>query len=330
MTGQTTSNRVLLTEGEMIAVPESTFTFGSDRHYPEERPARLTKVDGFLIDRYPVTNRDFARFVDETGYVTFAEIAPDAADYPGALPEMLRPGSLVFVQPEGPVGTHDWSAWWQYVFGADWKHPEGPGSSIAERMDHPVVHISYSDAEAFAKWAGKSLPTEAQWECAARGGLEGAEFAWGDEFTPDGRWMANTWQGQFPHENLVDDGFAGTSPVGSYPPNGFGLFDMIGNTWEWTCDWYAPQHAAAAAKACCVPTNPRGGAEHLSFDPCHAEVKIPRRVLKGGSHLCAPNYCQRYRPAARHPEPIDSAATHISFRCVVTPVPSDSPQGIYR
>jgi formylglycine-generating enzyme len=317
MTSQTKSYRAGA-GSEMIAVPTTTFTFGSDRHYPEEKPARQVKVDGFQIDRYPVTNRDFAAFVDDTGYVTVAEIAPDPADYPGALPEMLHPASLVFVQPDHPVGTHDWSAWWQFVFGADWKHPEGPESSIAGRMDHPVVQVAYADAEAFAAWAGKSLPTEAQWECAARGGLEAAEFAWGDELTPDGIWMANTWQGQLPHENLVSDGYTRTSPVGSYPPNPLGLFDMIGNVWEWTSDWYAPQHGHAAAKPCCIPANPRGAAEDASYDPCQPAIRIPRKVLKGGSHLCAPNYCLRYRPAARHPEPVDSAATHIGFRCVVT------------
>lgn len=318
MNSQTKSCRAGNAGSEMIAIPASRFTFGSDRHYPEEKPARIVEVDGFLIDRYPVTNRDFAEFVGETGYVTVAEIAPDPADYPGALPEMLHPASLVFVPPVEPVGTKDWSAWWQFVFGADWRHPEGPESSIAGRMDHPVVHVAYADVEAFAAWAGKSLPTEAQWECAARGGLEATEFAWGDEPTPDGIWMANTWQGQFPHENLVSDGYARTSPVGSYPPNQFGLFDMIGNVWEWTRDWYAPQHAHGAGKPCCTPANPRGAAQDASYDPCQPAIRIPRKVLKGGSHLCAPNYCLRYRPAARHPEPVDSAATHIGFRCVVT------------
>lgn len=201
----------------MVAIPESTFTFGSDRHYPEERPARQVQVDAFLIDRYPVTNLEFAKFVSETGYVTVAERVPDPADYPGALPEMLHPGSLVFIPPRAGLKSGHWSEWWEFVFGADWRHPEGPDTSIDDRMDHPVVHVAYCDARAFADWAGKSLPSEAQWECAARGGLEDAEFAWGDELTPGDVWMANTWQGRFPLENLVSDGFARTSPRGIVP-----------------------------------------------------------------------------------------------------------------
>jgi sulfatase modifying factor 1 len=183
--------------------------------------------------------------------------------------------------------------------------------------DHPVVHVAYCDAEAYAKWAGKELPTEAEWELAARGGLDDAEFAWGDEFTPAGRQMANTWQGAFPHQNLKTDGYERTSPVRTFPPNGYGLYDMIGNVWEWTTDWYAPRHDADAVKACCIPQNPRGGREEASYDPCQPEIRIPRKVLKGGSHLCAPNYCRRYRPAARHAEPVDTSTSHVGFRCVV-------------
>jgi formylglycine-generating enzyme len=183
--------------------------------------------------------------------------------------------------------------------------------------DHPVVHIAYRDAEAYAEWAGKALPTEAEWEFAARGGLIGTEFAWGDEFAPGGRQMANTWQGAFPHENLMTDGYERTSPVGAFPANGYGLHDMIGNVWEWTSDWYTSQHSADAVKTCCIPENPRGGAEQESFDPCQPEIRIPRKVLKGGSHLCAPNYCQRYRPAARYAQPVDTSTSHIGFRCVV-------------
>lgn len=301
----------------MVWIPGGTFRMGSDRHYPEEAPVHRVTVDGFWIDRHPVTNAQFARFVQETGHRTFAEIPPDPRDYPGALPEMLFAGSLVFVQPSGPVDLRDLRNWWHFVPGADWQHPLGAGSTIEGLMDHPVVHVSYADAEAYARWAGNSLPTEAEWEYAARGGLEGAEFAWGDELAPGGTIMANTWQGEFPWQNLLEDGFERTSPVGSFPPNGYGLFDMIGNTWEWTADWYRPRHPAEKQKSCCVPRNPRGGEERESRDPAMPQVAIPRKVLKGGSHLCAPNYCRRYRPAARFPQPIDTSTSHVGFRCVV-------------
>ena len=300
----------------MIWIPGGAFRMGSDRHYVEEAPAHRVIVDGFWMDATPVTNRQFAAFVEATGHVTVAERKPDPRDYPGALPHMLRAGSLVFSPTPRPVSLEDWSQWWSFKFGADWRHPLGPDSSIRGLDDHPVVHVAYPDALAYARWAGKSLPTEAQWEYAARGGLEGAEFAWGDELTPNGRHMANTWQGAFPFENTAVDGYERTSPVGSYPANGYGLFDMIGNVWEWTCDWYEPKHPDEALKACCIPRNPRGGREERSYDPLQPGVRIPRKVLKGGSHLCAPSYCRRYRPAARHPEPIDTSAGHVGFRCV--------------
>ena len=302
----------------MIWIPGGAFRMGSDRHYVEEAPAHRVIVDGFWMDATPVTNRQFAAFVAATGHVTMAERKPDPKDYPGALPHMLRAGSLVFNPTPRPVSLEDWSQWWSFKFGADWRHPLGPGSSIRELDDHPVVHVAYPDALAYARWAGKALPTEAQWEYAARGGLEGAEFAWGDELTPGGLHMANIWQGAFPFENTAEDGFERTSPVGSYPANGYGLFDMIGNVWEWTCDWYEPGHPDEALKACCIPRNPRGGREERSYDPLQPSVRIPRKVLKGGSHLCAPSYCRRYRPAARHPEPIDTSTSHVGFRCVVT------------
>jgi formylglycine-generating enzyme required for sulfatase activity len=300
--------------GEMVFVAGGEFTMGSDRHYPEEAPAHRVKVDGFWIDRTPVTNREFRRFVKETGHVTFAELAPDPKDYPGALPHMLRAGSLVFVKSQGPVNLKDWSNWWTFGFGADWQHPYGPDSSIKGLDDHPVVHISYRDAEAYAKWAGKELPAEAEWEFAARGGLESADYAWGDELAPGGKQMANTWQGEFPWQNLMTDGYEGTSPVGIYPPNGYGLYDMIGNTWEWTTDWFVAGHKQQ--QSCCMPVNPRGPRAEDSYDPCQPDIKIPRKVIKGGSHLCAPNYCKRYRPAARHAEPIDTSTCHLSFRCI--------------
>jgi formylglycine-generating enzyme required for sulfatase activity len=303
---------------DMIQIPGGRFTMGSDRHYPEEAPAHPVQVDGFWIDRTPVTNAQFRRFVEATGHVTFAEIPPDPKDYPGALPHMLRAGSMVFTPPGRPVDLRNWSLWWNFAFGADWRHPYGPDSSLEGLEEHPVVHVAFTDAEAYACWAGKSLPTEAEWEFAARGGLEGAEYAWGEQFTPSGKHMANTWQGNFPNENTLSDGFDRTSPVGSYPANGYGLFDMIGNTWEWTTDWYSSRHPPVAENSCCgVAKNPHGGAREASYDPQQPEIRIPRRVVKGGSHLCAPSYCRRYRPAARHAQAVDTSMSHLGFRCVI-------------
>jgi len=300
----------------MVFIPGGTFRMGSDRHYPEEAPAHRVTVDGFWMDRTPVTNAQFRAFCHATGHITFAEIPPDPKDYPGALPHMLKAGSLVFAPPDHPVDLSDWSQWWTFKFGAKWRRPFGPGSSIVGLDDHPVVHVAYKDALAYAHWAHKELPTEAEWEFAARGGLDEAEFAWGDELMPGGRHMANIWQGEFPRQNLAADGFEGTSPVTAFPPNGYGLYDMIGNVWEWTSDWYAPKHEADAPKACCIPENPRGGRAEGSYDPSLPHIKIPRRVLKGGSYLCAPNYCRRYRPAARHAQPVDTSTCHVGFRCL--------------
>ena len=302
---------------DMVWIPGGAFRMGSDTHYPEEAPSHRVTVSGFWMDRTPVTNRDFRKFVNATGHVTFAETRPDAKDYPGALPHMLKAGSLVFTPPKHAVDLHNWSQWWRFKFGANWRRPYGPRSSISGLDDHPVVHIAYRDAEAYAKWAGKELPTEAEWEFAARGGLDGAEFAWGDELMPGGKQMANTWQGAFPHENLGRAGDARTSQAMAFPPNGYGLYDMIGNVWEWTTDWWSTQHEADAAKPCCIPQDPRGGREQDSYDPCLPKIKIPRKVLKGGSHLCAPNYCRRYRPAARHAEAVDTSTSHVGFRCVI-------------
>jgi formylglycine-generating enzyme len=305
------------TEQEMIWIPGGAFRMGSDRHYPEEAPAHLVTVDGFWVDRTPVTNGDFLRFVNATGYITIAEVKLSAADHPGALPHMLRSGSLVFSPPNRSADLSDWTQWWAFKFGANWRRPYGPRSSITGLHDHPVVHIAYLDAEAYAGWAGKELPTEAEWEFAARGGLDGAEFAWGDELSPGGRQMANIWQGLFPQENPARNGYRRTSPVGAFPANGYGLHDMIGNVWEWTVDWYSPHHPAYATKQCCAPHNPRGGDVSTSYDPRQPNIRIPRKVLKGGSHLCAPNYCRRYRPAARHAQPMDISMSHIGFRCVI-------------
>jgi formylglycine-generating enzyme required for sulfatase activity len=301
---------------DMALIPGGTFRMGSDNHYPEERPAHRVTVSSFWIDRMPVTNRKFRQFVNATGYVTVAEIAPNPKDYPGALPHMLKPGSLVFSPPRYAADLSDFSQWWRFEFGSNWRRPYGRGRSNQGIDDHPVVHIAFLDAEAYARWAGKTLPTEAEWEYAARGGLDGAEFAWGDELTPSGRHMANTWQGMFPSENLAVDGYTRTSPVDAFPANGYGLFDMIGNVWEWTTDWFSPRHDGELTQPCCIPINPRGGAEAGSYDACNPGVQIPRKVVKGGSHLCAPNYCRRYRPAARHAQPIDTGMSHVGFRCI--------------
>jgi len=316
-TGQTHAATDTAAPPDMILVPGGTFRMGSDRHYPEEGPVHLVALDPFRIDRTPVTNRQFARFVQATGHVTYAETRPDPADYPGVDPALLVAGSLVFVAPDHPVGLRDWTQWWAFVPGADWRHPQGPDSSIEDMPDHPVTHIALADAQAYAAWAGKALPTEAEWEFAARGGLDGADYAWGDELTPGGRHMANTWQGRFPHQNDAADGYERTSPVTAFPANGYGVHDMIGNVWEWTDDWFSGRHAADAAKACCVPRNPRGANRAASFDPRDPQNPFPRKVIKGGSHLCAPNYCQRYRPAARHPETVDTSTSHLGFRCVL-------------
>nr|KDP72696.1 gliding motility-associated lipoprotein GldK [Ensifer adhaerens] len=303
---------------EQIWIEGGTFLMGSDKHYPEEAPAHPVKVDGFWIDVTPVTNRQFAAFVEATGYVTEAEKTPDPKDYPGALPEMMRAGSVIFDPPKR-VTSNSPSQWWNFKFGADWRRPYGRQSNIRGKLDHPVVQVSYLDAKAYAAWAGKDLPTEAEWEFAAKGGLEGAEFAWGDELVPEGRFMANTWHGMFPTENLKPDGFERTSPVASFPANGYGLYDMIGNTWEWTSDYWSTRHPAPAQKSCCIPANPRGGDREASFDPRQPTIHIARRVVKGGSHLCAPNYCRRYRPAARHAHEENAATTHIGFRCIRRP-----------
>jgi formylglycine-generating enzyme required for sulfatase activity len=271
------------------------------------------------MDRAPVTNDEFSAFVQRTGYKTVAEFAPDSAQYPDARKELLFPGSLVFVKPTGPVDLRNFYNWWKFVLGADWRRPGGPRTTIEGLGDHPVVHVAYSDAVAYADWAGKILPTEAEWERAARGGLEGAAYVWGNELMPGGKPMANFWQGEFPWQNSKIDGYEGTSPVGAFPPNGYGLVDMTGNVWEWTTDWYSTRHSDEKTHACCVPRNPRGASEEGSYDLHQPEIRIPRKVIKGGSHLCSPNYCRRYRPAARFPEPIDTSTCHLGFRCIVRP-----------
>jgi formylglycine-generating enzyme len=301
----------------MAWIPGGTFQMGSEDFYPEEQPVHQVSVDGFWMECYEVTNEQFARFVNETSYKTLAERPLNPAEFPGAPPENLLPGSMLFHKTDGPVDLRNYANWWAWAQGTSWRHPLGPGSSLEGLLKHPVVHVAYEDAEAYARWAGKELPTEAEWEFAARGGLEGKKFTWGDEHSPNGKAMANSWQGEFPWQNLLLDGYERTSPVGSFPPNGHGLYDMAGNVWEWTCDWFVQRHADEVAKACCGPAvNPRILSPDKSYDPAQAQFRIPRKVVKGGSHLCAPNYCLRYRPAARQPQMIDTSMNHIGFRCI--------------
>jgi sulfatase modifying factor 1 len=301
-----------VTQAENMAwIAGGEFAMGSKDFYPEERPVRRVAVEGFWIDTHPVTVAEYRRFVLETSYVTVAERPLDPNDYPDADPDLLRPGSLVFRKTAGPVPLNEVRNWWEYVPGTFWREPGGPGTTIDGRDHHPVVQVAYEDAEAYASWVGKGLPTEAEWEYAARGGLDGAVFAWGDEQFPRGKPMANTWQGEFPWQNLRVDGFEGTSPVGSFPPNGLGLYDMCGNVWEWTTGTFTSSHAQSP---CCAP-------ELLPGE------RFPRKVIKGGSHLCAPNYCLRYRPAARQGETVDTSTGHIGFRCVVRPEQRQSADG---
>ena len=299
---------------EMAWVPAATFRMGSDTHYPEEAPVHPVTVSGFWIDRHEVTNRDFAAFVSDTGYVTVAERPLDPSAFPGAPAENLLPGSLVFTGTSGPVDLRHIARWWTWTPGACWNRPEGPGSSPAGREEHPVVHVAFEDAERYAAWAGKALPTEAQWELAARGGHDGAAYTWGDAPEAPGRPLANHWRGDFPWR--PEPGFGTTAPVGSFEPNDYGLFDMAGNVWEWTADWYTSRHPDAAERPCCVPRDPRGGEERESLDPAQPQFSIPRKVIKGGSFLCADSYCLRYRPAARRPHMIDTGMSHIGLRCV--------------
>jgi formylglycine-generating enzyme required for sulfatase activity len=301
----------------MVRLEGGPFAMGCESFYPEERPAHMVAVDPFWIDEHPVTVAEFRRFVGATEYVTNAEIAPSAEDYPDADPKLLVAGSLVFRPTAGPVDLRDYRNWWHWTPGSCWRHPEGPGSTLHGRERHPVTHVASADADAYAEWAGKALPTEAEWEYAARGGLDGAIFTWGDDPAPKGRSMANTWQGEFPWQNLLTDGYERTSPVGRFPANGYGLLDMAGNVWEWTADFFTTNEPEAVRSACCAPRNPRVPEPSAASYGTGADAAIPRRVIKGGSHLCAPNYCLRYRPAARQGEAIDTSTSHIGFRCIV-------------
>jgi formylglycine-generating enzyme required for sulfatase activity len=293
----------------MALVEGGSFRMGSDEFYPDERPAHERPVSPFWIDRHEVTNEQFAEFVDATGYTTVAERELDPTAFPGADPADLVPGSMVFTPTSGPVDLGDWRAWWRWQPGASWRHPFGPESSIDDHLQHPVVHVAFDDARAYADWAGLRLPTEAEHEFAARGGHDGQSFAWGSEPYPGGVPQANSWLGRFPYDNR---GVGGTAPVGSYPANDFGLFDMIGNVWEWTSDYYTPRHVRLSDS----PVDP--GKRQSLLARASADEAFPstsRRVLKGGSFLCSPEYCLRFRPAARSPQAEDTGMSHIGFRC---------------
>src|SRR6188474_915511 len=305
---------------DMKLITGGKFLMGSDKFYSEEKPVREVTVSSFYIDKFTVTNEEYKKFVDDTDYVTVAERPLNPKDYPGALPELLVPGALVFRRTNGPVDLTNYFNWWEWRPGTCWKHPAGPGTTLEGKEQHPVVHIAYEDAETYAKWGGKELPSEAEWEFAARGDLDGKSFTWGDDDVQLTDPRANTWQGEFPHQNLLIDKFEGTSPVGSFAPNGYGLHDMAGNVWEWTSDWYVAtlDESANKVKTCCTTNiDPRVVLPDKSYDPCQPLVKVPRKVIKGGSHLCAPNYCLRYRPAARQPQMIDTGMSHLGFRCIL-------------
>jgi len=294
---------------------------GSDEpQFPDARPWHRVRVDSFHMDKTLVTNAEYAAFVRSTGYLTVAERVPNAKDYPGASPEKLVAGSVVFAPPGTAVPLNNQYQWWDFVKGANWRHPEGPQSALRGRLNHPVVQVAYDDVVAYCSWAGGRVPTEAEFEYAARGGMERKRYAWGDEFRPGGKFMTNTFQGHFPDHNTAEDGYISTSPVGSFPANSYGLYDMAGNVWEWTSDWYRPDYYQTLAATEKVTQNPRGPSE--SFDP--SEPEIPKRVQRGGSYLCTDQYCSRYSVGARGRGAVDTGTNHVGFRCVYsgrTPAP---------
>ncbi len=290
----------------MVFIPGGTFNMGSDAHYPSERSAQDITVNSFCMDKYEITNAKFAQFVKETGYITVAERPLSKEQFPDLSDDGRKPGSLVFQMAKPGAKKIGYLSWWKWTPGADWRHPLGPQSNINGKENYPVVQIAYEDVEAYAKWADLSLPTEAQWEYAARGGLNDATYSWGEQYSEK---KANTWQGLFPVFNTKADGYIGTAPVGAFKANGYGLYDITGNVWEWTSDWYRPGHNDQAHSL-----EPTGPSEKESFDP--REPGVAKHVIKGGSYLCAPNYCSRYRPAARESQSPDTGTTHIGFRLV--------------
>jgi formylglycine-generating enzyme required for sulfatase activity len=308
----------------MVWIPGGEFSMGAQdppAHDPvgmqatlDSRPIHRVYVDAFYMDQTDVTNAQFAEFVKATGYVTMAERKPRAEDFPGAPPENLVPGAVVFSPPHHAVPLNNHLQWWDYIHGANWRHPSGPPGNLNGKENYPVVQVAFEDAAAYARWAGKRLPTEAEWEFAARGGLSGKPFVWGDEFQPGGRWMANTHQGRFPFEDTGDDGHAGISEAGLYPPNGYGLYDMAGNVWQWTTDWYRPDYYAQLAATVGVARNPLG--PDTSFDP--SEPKQAKKVQRGGSFLCTDQYCSRYIVGTRGKGDPDTGTNHLGFRCVMT------------
>ena len=311
--GQQTSPATTGSTNDMVWIPSGTFWMGSDNGQDDEKPPHQVTIDGFWMDKTEVTNEKFEEFVRATSYVTVAERKLDAKDFPGVDPSALVPGSIVFSSSDEQITAEDLknpamhSLWWKYVPGANWRHPEGPSSDLKGREKHPVVHVCWEDAIAYCKWAGKRLPTEAEWEYASRGGLDRKPFVWGDDLKPNGKWNMNIWQGDFPKQNALDDGAKGTSPVGSYAPNGYGLFDMAGNVWEWCSDWYLPDYYGNSPA-----NNPKG--PDTSYDP--NEPGVMKKVTRGGSYLCADSYCAGYHPSSRMKSSPDTGLSHTGFRCV--------------
>jgi len=295
----------------MVSIPGGRFWMGID-HMDDAQPVHQVEVKGFWMDRTDVTNDEFARFVKATGYVTVAERPLDPKEFPDLASEDLAPGSVVFTPPANPISLENPLAWWRFVRGANWRHPEGPNSDLRGKEKYPVVHIAWPDAMAYAKWAGKRLPTEAEWEFAARGGLDRQNYVWGNELKPGGKWQANTFQGHFPDHNTSEDGYAGVAPVASFEPNGYGLYDMSGNVWQWVSDWYRPDYYVGLSRDGSLATNPEGPRD--SFDP--QEPGVQKRVQKGGSYLCTDQYCERYMPGARGKGDPETGTNHLGFRCV--------------